>query len=325
MDLMEKLNKYVCMSLLLAGSFDIHGKEANLAVADYSKMSRTELETAFISAVEDHDLEEMQALIQAGANVHTPIPYTYTAGDCDWRSECTALMYAIRHNWSDMVEELLKLEENLDEALNVAITESYLSIVEQLIKGGADIHHVNKDQDTPLIVAIRKGRLGVVNELIKRGADIHYVNRNQDTPLIIAAREGHSGVLKELIKRGANVSHVNAEGRTALMYAVINHDFNTVQILLEVPEIHEGSFFGFGTEPINYADKDGNTALILAIQNVHWTYFDTRGYNLCLNSQNIVNALLESPEIDLYHVNQNGESAVELLEKIHDKMNRYLY
>src|SRR5271170_1564744 len=48
--------------------------EKNLAIEDYSKMSITELDAAFILAVQEHRSEKMQELIEAGANVNTPIP-----------------------------------------------------------------------------------------------------------------------------------------------------------------------------------------------------------------------------------------------------------
>lgn len=119
-----------------------------------------------------------------------------------------------------------------------------------------------------------------------------------------------------LLKEGANVSYVNKHGRTTLMEAVVQHDLNTVQSLLQVPEMTTGSHFSAGTKPINYADKDGNTALILAIKNIRYSYIDNQEYNICMNSQNIIQALLDTPGIDVCHANKNGETAVFLFEKL---------
>ena len=46
---------------------------------------------------------------------------------------------------------LLKVEKKLNEALDVAIKEGYPDVVEELIKGGADINYVNENKDTPLL------------------------------------------------------------------------------------------------------------------------------------------------------------------------------
>ena len=270
---MKKTTKYLCL-LLLVGFVQIDAKEENFTSENYSQMSISELDAAFILAVQKHCSEDVEELIQAGANVHTPIPYTWTDGDCDWETESTALIYAVRNNLPKMVKALVKVEKNLDEALNVAINEGYSAVVEELIKGGADIHHLNNDKDTPLIIAIKQAR---ATAEFSPQAQWRYKSR------WFQRRE----IIQTLLKSGANVSHVNNSGRTALMEATIQHDLNTVKSLLEAPEMHSGSFFGFGEKPINYADNDGNTALILAIQNVSYTYIDSREYNICLSSQNI--------------------------------------
>ncbi|MCP5504211.1 MAG: ankyrin repeat domain-containing protein [Chlamydiales bacterium] len=304
---MKKMNKYICLLLLLVGFAQIDAKEEN-----YSQMSITELDAAFISAVKKYRLEELQELIQAGANVNTPIPYTWTSGDCDWQIESTALIYAVRQHCPDMVKVLLKVDKNLNEALDLAIKEGYSDVVEELIKGKADINSVNKDEDTPLITAIKHARATAEFSLqAQERARSRWSQRQK--------------IIQTLIKAGANVNHVNKFGRTALMEAVKEHDLHTVQSLLQVPEIYSGSFFGFGTKPLNYADKDGNTALILAIQSVRYRYTNKQEHNICTNSQNIIKALFETPGIDPHHVNNNGDTAITLLEELKTKMNGYPY
>jgi ankyrin repeat protein len=311
-NLMKKPNKYFCLLLLLIGFVQIDGKEENLAAKDYSKMSIAELDTAFVLAVQEHSSEKMQELIQAGANVNTQIPYTWTSGDCDWKIESTALMYAVRHNCPNMVKVLLKVEKKLNEALDVAIKEGYSDVVEELIKGGADINYVNENKDTHLIIAIQHARAT---------AEFSPQAQEQATSRWYQRRK----IIQTLLKAGANVNHVNKYGRTALMEAIVKHDLNTVQNLLQAPEIHTGSFFDFATKAINYADKDGNTALILAIQNVRCSYINNQEYKICTNSQNIIKELLETPGIDPHHVNKNDETAIILLEKLNKKMNAYPY
>ncbi len=300
---MKNLNKYFCLLLLLVGFVQIDGKEENLSVEDYSKMSITELDTAFVLAVKEGRLENLEKLLQAGANVNTPIPYTWTSLDCDWRIESSALMFAVRHNHLNMVRALLKGETNLNEALDEAIKEGYSEVVEELIKGGADINYKNEDNNTPLILAVKLAR--ATSEFSPQAQE-RYTSRWSQ----------RRNIIQTLLTAGANVSHVNKYGRTALMEAVIQHDLNTVQKLLEIPEMTSGSFFGFGTKPINYADQDGNTALILAIKYVRSSYINNQEYNVCRNSQNIINVFLETPGIDPDHVNKNDETAITLFEKL---------
>jgi|SRR5579859_4650528 len=301
---MRKTHKYVCL-LLLVGFAQINGTKQELTTEDYSKMSTNELGEAFVRAVKGRNEDAVQKLIQAGASVDTPIPYIHTEGDCDWDIESTALIYAVRNNCPNTVRVLLPkvARKQLNEALYEAIKEGYPDVVEELIKGGADINYANKNGDTPLIIAIQRARATA-----EFGPQAHERARSR--------WHQRRNIIQTLLKAGAHVNHVNKEGRTALMEAVKEHDLHTVQTLLQIPEINTGSFFGFGTKPINYADKDGNTALILAIKMVRCSYIDNQEYKICMNSQNILKALLETPGIDPHHVNKNGETAVKLLEKL---------
>jgi ankyrin repeat protein len=107
------------------------------------------------------------------------------------------------------------------------------------------------------------------------------------------------------------------------MEAVIEYDLNTVQHLLQLPEMTKGSCFGFGEKLINYADQNGNTALMIAVQKACYKYINNQEYNICINSQKIIKAILETPGIDPYHVNKNGETAIVLLEKLNNQIKGY--
>lgn len=283
--------------MLLVGFVQVDGTE------NHSKTSITELDAAFVLAVKQHSSETMQELLQAGANANTPIPYTWTSGDCDWEIESTALIYAIRHNCPDMVRVLLEVEKDLNFALNVAIQEGYPGVVDELIKGGADVNYVNKNEDTPLIIAIQNARpTAEFSPQAQERAKSRWHQRRE--------------IIQILLKAGANVNHVNRYGRTALMEATIKQDFHTVQSLLQAPSV--SSF-------INYADQDGNTALMLAIQRVRCSYINNQEYNICINSQNIIKVILETPGINPFHVNKKGETAITLLEELTRKISGYPY
>lgn len=241
---MGKMIKYICSLLLLIGCVQVDAKEENVTAVDYSKMSKTELNAALISA----------------------------------------------------------------------IREGYSGTVEQLIKEGANVNDVTEDENTPLIIAVQHAR--AISEFSLQAQEKARSRWSQ-----------RRRIIQTLLKAGANVSHVDKYGRTALMYAVKEHDLNTVESLLQVPEMSTGSFFGLGTKPINYADQDGNTALILAVQSVRYRYIsgNNQEYNICKNSQNILKALMETPGIDPHHVNNNGDTAITLHEELKRKINGYPY
>jgi ankyrin repeat protein len=285
--------------------------QVSSAAQDYSKMAPHELNEALIIAVESGDVDEAQKLVQAGADINTIITYIDNSEyDCSWDMEDTTLIYAVRHNWPKMVKVLLKGEKKeLNKALDIAIEKGYLGVVEELIKGGAHINYVDKNGRTALMKAVRCGRATAEFSL-----QAHEQARSRWHERL--------KIIQMLLKAGANVRHVDKNGKTALMEAVIEHDLNTVQSLLQVPQMTTGSsYFGFGTKPINYADNDGNTALILAIKNVRYSYIDNQEYNICVTSQNIVDVLLKTPGIDLHHVNKDGDTAIKLLKELEKRVN----
>ncbi len=307
---MKKLYTYFCWAVFLAGLSPITSKTENSIIEDYSKMSAEELNAAFILSVKKHRLENMEQLIQAGADVNALVSYTDTSGDCDWDIKSTALIYAVRHNMPDMVQVLLKvknkLTDSLDKAFSEAIKRGYISVVKEFIAGGININYADEDGRTPLILAVMNSR--AISEF---STQAHARGKSR--------WEQRREIIKILLRTGASIDCADKYGRTALMEAVLQHDLTIVQELLQDARMYQGAFFGFGVKPINYADRDGNTALMLAIEKICSNYFDSQGYNICLNSQEIVEKLFHAPGCDHHHKNKNGMTALILLEKLHKK------
>ncbi|MCH9611759.1 MAG: hypothetical protein S4CHLAM102_02330 [Chlamydiia bacterium] len=296
-----------CCLLLLVGSVQVVGSEKSPVVENASAMSKTELNAAFISAVKENRIDRVQELLEAGADVHTPIPYTWTAGDCDWEIESSALIYAVRGNRPDMVKALLAKDKALSSALDEAISEGYSAVVNVLISEGADINYVNADKDTPLLQAIGCAR---ATAEFSRQAQAQARSRWSQR------RE----IIQSLLKAGADINHVNKYGRTALMIAIKEHDLYTVQQLIELFKKDRTAHSGRETTMINLADQDGNTALMYAIKNVRTSYTNDPEYKICLSTQTILASFLDVPELDFHHVNKNGETAITLLEDLNRQL-----
>ncbi len=265
------------------------------------------------------------------------------AGNCP-DAVYPSLIGAARQGHLDLLRELIIVAANLkhpdwaaadlliNKALVAAAYEGQLDVMLELIKAGANINYVHGYlETTALIEAAEQGHVDVVKELVKMGADLNYVDKNGEAALFKAVKRGRLDVVKELIGAGAYVNLANRAGDTALMYAIKEHNFDLVQSLLLSLEFHPGIwqlikelFLHSEHKPINYADKDGNTALILAIKNLKYRYFegDKREYNDCVNSQRILEELLNFPGVDHHHVNKKGETAIILLEELQRKQNR---
>lgn len=128
----------------------------------------------------------MEELLQAGADVHTPVSYKWSSGDDDWELESTAIIYAVREDLPDMVKVLLKVEKNRQKALEEAIKEHRLNVVKEFVKAKTDINCVNKYGDTPLMMSIDYARSGswwshtkkIIQLLLEAGADVKLVNNS---------------------------------------------------------------------------------------------------------------------------------------------------
>jgi ankyrin repeat protein len=306
--------------------------------ADYSKMSAKELNEALIISVKEGSYDEVQNLVRAGANGNQKITYTKSNyDDYDSNITCTLLEYAAKHGYVDIVKELIVKAKNddINTALILAAKEGHANVVRELVQAKPKVDAIN----TAFISSARnfpgittnpssgrldrtalKDYLNVIKELIKAGANVNHTDEFGNTALIEiiecslyteAQKKNRGEVIQALLKAKANVNHANKISDTALIRAIQKHDFDAVQILLKVPRIKT-----------NHANNDGNTALIVALQCLQYTYVtgDEEQYNNCVNSQKILEKLLQTPGINPHHVNKNGDTAINLLEKVKSRL-----
>lgn len=93
--------------------------------------------------------------------------------------------------------------------LIVACENGEMNIIEQLIKGGADVN-LNCKYDSPLLAACVEGYLNIVVKLIRSGVDVNPKN-GSTPPLIAACKNGYFDIMKELIKAGADINVIGRE------------------------------------------------------------------------------------------------------------------
>jgi ankyrin repeat protein len=118
-------------------------------------------------------------------------------------------------------------------ALTAACEKGHMSMVEELMKAGADVNIEGNFLNTPLIAACEGGHVTIVKELVKAGADVNLQSRLQ-TPLILACKGGHMSVVKELVKAGANVNIQDMWGNTPLISACEGGHLGVVEDLVKI-------------------------------------------------------------------------------------------
>lgn len=158
-------------------------------------------------------------------------------------------------------------------ALMLAALNGHQTMLEFLLKQGADLHRRDIDGMNALLWAVAKADSGTVNLLFNHHAThlfldyagnsgiviaatngnldtlkvlltpvrannlftVNTPNKKKDTALTVAAANGHEAVVRELLQAKAHVLHVNAAGRSAKLEAIAN-GHEAIANLLEMAE-----------------------------------------------------------------------------------------
>ena len=98
-----------------------------------------------------------------------------------------------------------------------------LTQAQQLIHGGADVHHINLDGDNALTLAATGGHLTFIKWLDGHCPQpVNHENYYGDTALTLAARHGHQPLVQWLVSRDASLTHLDDQLKDALAEAVAN-------------------------------------------------------------------------------------------------------
>lgn len=141
----------------------------------------------------------------------------------------TPIFQAVKSGKAEVTEALLTAGANPNQLvnaaaetlLNFAISKGYISLVELLIKHGADIHQPNRAGENAILMAAKTGNVQMMDILLRAGADIKSVNpQNGKTALHLAARSGVLEAVNYLIDKGANINARDKEGNNAIFEAI---------------------------------------------------------------------------------------------------------
>lgn len=225
------------------------------------------VESTITAAARAGDLERVDQLIAAGADVNRSEP-----------DGTTALLWAAYQSDAEMVTKLLQAGADPNAANSFGVTPLIQAsrtgdapVIEALLAGGADVAVSHPTGETPLMAASRSGHVDAVSMLLAHGSDPNATESLEDqTALMWAAAEGHLDVVDVLLNAGADpnkqarVSELTKRstrtdfptgGFTALMWAARDGNEALVKRLIE------------GGADINMTNGDGATAMMLAIIN----------------------------------------------------------
>lgn len=184
-----------------------------------------------------------------------------------YKKAMTPLMIAAQQGDESMVQVLLKKGAEVNKvradgvtALMLAAEYGYFPTVKLLLEHKAEVTASRSDGATALLAAAQNGHLMTVKILLEYGAEVTAVRSDGTTALMLAAHLGHETVVQILLGKDAH-NHVNKarmdDGMTALMFASQEGHDSVVEILLK------------SSAELAAVRSDGATALMLAVRNGH--------------------------------------------------------
>ncbi|XP_072919815.1 2-5A-dependent ribonuclease-like [Hemitrygon akajei] len=220
--------------------------------------------TAFMEAAEHDNEDALRFLFSCKADVNKRREVPDTKANVG-RGGKTALMSAVENGYENIVNILLD-EMNADvnvldnlgrTALIFALKENRRTIVETLLKHGANVNSIDKNKETPLSTALKNKTLDsdVVEMLLKHEPDVNVPDQAGKTPLILAISNGFTKVAKLLLQNySVNINARDESGSTALLAAANSKNTELTKKLCEMgADMH--SCDNTGTTPIMMAKR----------------------------------------------------------------------
>ncbi|KAK0087935.1 hypothetical protein PV325_013711 [Microctonus aethiopoides] len=142
--------------------------------------------------------------------------------------------------------------------LHLAVVSGNEMLVRSLILAGARINDTDAHRNTALHAAAKAGHAAVVAALLQNNINFDSVNTDGDNALHVAVREGHVAVVRTLLTECTlDAETVNLKGRNPL-HELARCGRDNAATICEL-------FLECMTQyPINNADADGNTPLLIA-------------------------------------------------------------
>lgn len=235
-----------------------------------------------------------------------------------------AVKYYLKHK-----ESPTQTDENGVPLLSLAAQKGYTSIMARLIKEGCSVNITDKQSFTPLMHAAMANQPAAVSALLKANADPNvrttdaagFTLADQDALMLISYKGDFPEIARLLINGGANVNKPNKGGGTPLRTASWFGRNETVKLLLKakaevnVPEdsdtmpplqvallqdqLETAKILIDAGADVNYTDKDGNSLLLWAVDNI----FENADRTPFI-------ALLAQKGVKVNHSNNIGETAL---------------
>lgn len=123
--------------------------------------------------------------------------------------------------------------EKNETAMNYAIENNDLKMLEDLIANGANVNEKDHNGCAPLITAIKHGNFETFKFLIHKGASVDSIEHHNTHALHVAVLYERMEIVKYLIKHKCNINAEDDNCNTALFNAICKQNIEIVRYLLD--------------------------------------------------------------------------------------------
>lgn len=234
----------------------------------------------------------------------------------------TLLIYAISNEKNDIVSLLLNTSIDINErnkqglsALMLASQKNNITVIDLLTAKDVYINAKDNGNFSSLMFASEMGNTEIVNKLLDKGAKIDEKNLKNETALTLAVKNNHLDVVKILLQhkpqKDYEALYIAAEkGYSPILKSLLENNYDSKEHLtaalrraclssIDSPEIIR-ELIASGAE-INTIDMDGNTPLLLAINNK--------------NLETVKSLISLGANVNYKNIKSNGETPLLLASK----------
>jgi ankyrin repeat protein len=226
------------------------------ALLIYRQVRQERLDVALVTALYDENAPRALTALQQGAdpNVRMRKPENLSY----W--EHLRVLLRVRtapKSRSGLSPTTLEYAFIWSEDENARVRAEWNSVIEALLKHGADPNALDYEGLTPLMQAAMTGNRTVIQMLLDHGADTERRSRDGYTALMCAS-ETDAQTMQILIDNGADVEAQSTQGWTALRFVVSNY------VLTKPPDIAAMTRVLLAHGARNVPDRSGKTPLDIA-------------------------------------------------------------
>jgi ankyrin repeat protein len=286
-------------------------------------------------AIEDEDLETIRYLIHNKIDVHSINNLNISPFDCAIIKGKKILTLLLENSNNSDIAFNVPNSKNETPLITIIKSKNYSlkekeNIISMLIAKGANVNFIDEKDMTPLIYAIQEKSLSLVQMLVKNGANVNHCNPSDSCKTILkyAIDSNQYEIVKYLVQCNANINFDNPYslslfGNTfkeidkidvhILEYIIVKMDVKYITGVMLYKIIRQGNLKILKSLierklDVNMKDSEGDSLLAIAI-----FYKD----------ESIVRYLIECEGVDFNSENKRGKSIADYNEEYFGKNNSY--